>query len=154
MSGPQADPLRDFLADRDVHCPHCRYNLRGCDLRSCPECGGRLDLTLAERPRDALPWRVLVAVAIVVVVDHAASAVSWGLMLAQNGWWWGWSGWTWWVSFVGSIGVGAALFVGLLLAARERRVRPSRATVLLIAWLVGILLLNACWNLVLLMSRL
>src|SRR3954452_18346660 len=45
-----------FLADRDVECPQCRYNLR--DLRSdlCPECGERIALRVQlVEPRQAAP---------------------------------------------------------------------------------------------------
>ncbi len=47
--------VRAYLADRDLACPRCRYNLRGCAGTACPECG--LVLTLAEIPamRDAPP---------------------------------------------------------------------------------------------------
>lgn len=48
--------LRQFLADRDVSCPVCRYNLR--DLRSdhCPECGAQLDLRVGSADLKLGPW--------------------------------------------------------------------------------------------------
>jgi hypothetical protein len=38
--------LRAFLADRDVACPGCGYNLRGLTTGECPECGARPRLDL------------------------------------------------------------------------------------------------------------
>jgi len=40
-SGPS---LRDFLAQRDVACPGCGYNLRGLTGPRCPECHQALSL--------------------------------------------------------------------------------------------------------------
>ena len=42
MSDPS--PLISFLAERDVACPVCRYNLRGLNRASCPECNAPLRL--------------------------------------------------------------------------------------------------------------
>jgi len=36
--------LLNYLADRDVACPECYYNLRGNTDSICPECGGLLGL--------------------------------------------------------------------------------------------------------------
>ena len=33
------DLLISYLADRDIHCEGCRYNLRGVTTVQCPECG-------------------------------------------------------------------------------------------------------------------
>lgn len=42
--------LHGFLAERDMPCPACRYNLRGLQAAACPECGLelRLGVQLAE----------------------------------------------------------------------------------------------------------
>lgn len=47
---PLTDQLRAFLADRDVPCPQCDYNLRDQVGDRCPECGERivLHVNLAE----------------------------------------------------------------------------------------------------------
>ena len=48
--GPDArnDPtLLAWLADRDVPCPLCGYNLRGLIALRCPECGHDLRLAVA-----------------------------------------------------------------------------------------------------------
>lgn len=38
--------LLDFVADRDVACPACKYNLRALTSPSCPECGNTLRLSV------------------------------------------------------------------------------------------------------------
>jgi hypothetical protein len=38
----QTDSFAAFIAERDVECPGCGYNLRGLLGRECPECGGRI----------------------------------------------------------------------------------------------------------------
>lgn len=42
--------LHAFLADRDVPCPNCGYNLRGLATNVCPEC--RQELVLGVRVRE------------------------------------------------------------------------------------------------------
>lgn len=39
--------LTAYLADHDVPCPCCQYNLRGLTGARCPECGEQLELTIA-----------------------------------------------------------------------------------------------------------
>jgi DNA-directed RNA polymerase subunit RPC12/RpoP len=39
--------LRNFLADRDIACPQCGYNLRSLMGDICPECGDRIALQVA-----------------------------------------------------------------------------------------------------------
>ncbi len=46
--------LQQFLAERDVVCPGCSYNLRGLKSDRCPECGAALELSLRlVEPRQA-----------------------------------------------------------------------------------------------------
>lgn len=54
--------LIEYLADRDMACPGCRYNLRGLREPRCPECGADLVLrvSLAE-PRLGVFIAMLVA---------------------------------------------------------------------------------------------
>jgi hypothetical protein len=41
--------LKQYLANRDVHCPECGYNLRGLEDVCCPECGyGFDDITVRQ----------------------------------------------------------------------------------------------------------
>jgi hypothetical protein len=50
---PPPDLLPDYLATRDAPCPHCGYNLRGVEGGACPECGGRIQLSLLKATRFA-----------------------------------------------------------------------------------------------------
>lgn len=52
----QHDLLIRYVADADVPCPGCGYNLRGLSSSNCPECGQELKLTvgLAEPKQAAL----------------------------------------------------------------------------------------------------
>ena len=39
-----SDLLRQYLAERDVSCPGCGYNLRGLAAGACPECNQDFEL--------------------------------------------------------------------------------------------------------------
>lgn len=54
--GTSGEVLRTYLAGRDVPCPVCRYNLRGCAGSECPECGARLDLRVGSVDLRLGPW--------------------------------------------------------------------------------------------------
>lgn len=49
---PECETPRDdellvtFLAERDINCPRCDYNLRGLTSDRCPECGESLKLNI------------------------------------------------------------------------------------------------------------
>lgn len=43
---PEEGWLRAYLADRDVPCPQCWYNIRGLTGSFCPECGEELRLVV------------------------------------------------------------------------------------------------------------
>jgi hypothetical protein len=43
------DIVTRFLADSDVPCPRCGYNLRGVEQPVCPECGEALSLTISRQ---------------------------------------------------------------------------------------------------------
>lgn len=47
----QPSELTAYLADRDVACPGCGYNLCGLLGTTCPECGRELEMQEFERPR-------------------------------------------------------------------------------------------------------
>ncbi len=66
------DALRDYLATRDVPCPKCGFNLRGCTKSLCPECGEPIRLMVA-RSDDLWTMRHL----LVAVV--AAQALSFAI---------------------------------------------------------------------------
>lgn len=52
-----ADLLIDFVRDRDVVCPLCRYNLRALTAPVCPECRHPLALTVGI-PRLRFEWLI------------------------------------------------------------------------------------------------
>lgn len=63
--------LTRYLADQDVPCPCCRYNLRGLQTDRCPECAEHLTLTVGlTEPRHA---------------SYLAAAVSLGAGIGFNG---------------------------------------------------------------------
>lgn len=49
MSRDQSAFLIDFLKSGAARCPSCRYDLRGAERDTCPECGVTLRLQLAAR---------------------------------------------------------------------------------------------------------
>jgi hypothetical protein len=57
------DALIHWLADRDVPCPLCNYNLRALTTPRCPECGNDLRLSVISTDRSAKPW-ITLAVAV------------------------------------------------------------------------------------------
>lgn len=73
MQPPDPDLLRSYLADRDVPCPRCRYNLRGVQEPTCPECGGAITLGIGDsggaRAAVLLVAALLLWVAIVSGID-------------------------------------------------------------------------------------
>jgi hypothetical protein len=67
----------EFLADRDVPCPACGYNLRDLSSARCPECGLALRLPLTARPsRGAAWWLGVVGIAGTAVALGDALVVS------------------------------------------------------------------------------
>lgn len=56
-----AEALIDYVADRDVSCPACRYNLRGLAKPRCPECGHALRLTVGTEANINGTWILLLA---------------------------------------------------------------------------------------------
>lgn len=84
-AAPDADLLRTFLAERDMPCANCGYNLRGLTSDRCPECEHRLVLNvgLAE-PRIAAFVFGLLGVG--MSVGFSALLLVWvGLMFLQRG---------------------------------------------------------------------
>lgn len=56
--------LVGYLADNDIACPGCRYNLRGLRDNACPECGTELILRVAvAEPRLAVFLSAVIALA-------------------------------------------------------------------------------------------
>src|SRR3954447_11182572 len=60
----EVELLRLYLADRDVACPQCKYNLRNLIGTRCPECGEQLQLRVTPvEPRQAAPIAGLILLA-------------------------------------------------------------------------------------------
>lgn len=88
--------LSRYLADRDVRCPGCGYNLRGLEEGTCPECGFGVNLEalreLDRRQRFKKAWRHAAALeyswlgagAMMMV---CALLVHWGLASSQRPAW-------------------------------------------------------------------
>ena len=55
--------LFEWLRERDVECPLCRYNLRGLTAPRCPECGNGLRLSVALLDPYAKAWVTLATIA-------------------------------------------------------------------------------------------
>lgn len=50
------DLLVALLSRRSVMCPHCRYNIHRVSAAVCPECGGRLQLTVERAEQSQAMW--------------------------------------------------------------------------------------------------
>lgn len=78
LTASQRSLLRRYLADHDVPCPRCEYNLRDLESDSCPECGEPLSYTKVKRglprPNDAAMSLTEIGLEIVRAV---AIFVSW-----------------------------------------------------------------------------
>lgn len=68
---PSSEPLRLFLADRDVLCPGCGYNVRGIQDAMCPECGRQIELAL-KGPGRGRGWLLCVLLALGWVLTASA----------------------------------------------------------------------------------
>jgi hypothetical protein len=82
---PEGDShhLAHFLEDRDVLCPHCRYNLKSLKSDRCPECGLKLRLSIGLAEAYLAPWVLL------AVTSAAAGGVGviFGYYLLRLDWW-------------------------------------------------------------------
>lgn len=132
--------LAAFLADRDLPCPRCGYNLRGLTGGRCPECGDplRLQVSLIE-PRMGAYISLLVACCIGLGGSGLFGLL--GLRAAPTSWWAQWSARLLLLQFAVSA---IALFIVLI---RRRRLRRAstlvQCLVSLAAWIVVISLSTA-----------
>lgn len=94
-----AELLKVYLADRDVPCPGCSYNLRGCVAGKCPECG--LSPLLGVQQSFWTPGRVRLtrATLLVLSVSYGFEAVAYASILWRPG------------TFVGVTPIVAAIWV-------------------------------------------
>ncbi len=54
----QADMLKTFVADRNVPCPVCGYNLRNLSSAQCPECSASLEMRVGSSDLRMGMWLV------------------------------------------------------------------------------------------------
>lgn len=138
------DPLRTFLADRDVPCPGCEYNLRGLAESVCPECGIELDLEVIPKGQKKPPplWTAG-RVPLVIIMLFAILAIPLGGLFGV-------------MAIVGgdvqpglaSLGMAAAYLWGFTLEGRWRKqlpyfvAKPPGQQRLLVAgcWLIAVVL--------------
>lgn len=136
-----AASLLAYLADRDVACPGCGYNLRGLLRQACPECNQDLRLTVGlVEPRLGL-WLaavigaavglglnllLLIYLAIVLLRESGIGAFMWAFLIHNA---------------VGLV-VQGLLLLALLKWGRRIRRWPAklRAATVLFAW--GVSLIN------------
>jgi hypothetical protein len=77
-----AEALADYLRERDVACPLCRYNLRGLETQRCPECGRELCLSVGLAEPRLAAWIVAAAASLLpagvgVLLVFALIASGW-----------------------------------------------------------------------------
>jgi len=78
--------LNKYLADRNVPCPRCGYNLRSLTGGRCPECGDYLQLQVGlSEPR--LGAYITLLVACCLGLGASAFLVLIALAEANRGWW-------------------------------------------------------------------
>lgn len=72
------EPAREYLANLDVQCPGCGYNLRGLIDAQCPECGRVVELPLPKRrlTRDELVFLGGVAFGSLVIAGWVVLIIS------------------------------------------------------------------------------
>jgi hypothetical protein len=81
-----AQLLSTYLAERDVPCPRCGYNLRALTSGRCPECGDELQLQVGlVEPRLRAYVALLVACCFGCGGSMLFGAVA--LNCAPSGWW-------------------------------------------------------------------
>jgi hypothetical protein len=124
MSDPAADEtaLLDFLRDRDVACPLCRYNLRALTSPRCPECGRELRLSVGLiEPRQAawltgqIALTALAGIGVMIIIVSSFS--GWPQGSAHQGL----------LNFAFIFHIAIIPFAGLWLIGRRRYMRMPRA---------------------------
>ncbi len=127
--------LTQFLADRDVTCARCGYNLHGVASSACPECGDDLQLGLVY-PGIAAYITTLV----VISASFGGNALIGGVLLSLTigfGEWWG--HWTGNLLIFQLCSTAAALTVLLLMRRRFRWLRRTTQWVICVVTCVAVL---------------
>jgi len=74
VTEPAPDPFVQWLADRDVSCPYCSYNLRGLG-HTCPECGRHLEFTDFQEHRSKAHARRFFACRLAATISFALGVI-------------------------------------------------------------------------------
>ncbi len=130
--------LRAFLADRDIPCPVCRYNLRGLASTSCPECGAQLDLRVGSIDLKLGPW-LLCVFATALPTGFNSILATIGVIAAIGSAFWQSRDWIQLAAFVGStLAFGSA--VAIVVRRRSRFLRKTTAAQWRRAWLLVVIM--------------
>jgi len=95
----EAALLKTLLAERDIPCPVCGYNLHACQSSACPECGAKLDLRVGSTDLKMGLWlAALLGVAIPLGLSGTASVIAViaaleGEFVGSHDWTVGWLCW-------------------------------------------------------------
>ncbi len=82
-----SDLRRQYLAERDVSCPGCGYNLRGLAAGACPECNQDLELGIKlASPRIGRLVAALTGLAVGAGGSGAVLAIQIALTIFWGGW--------------------------------------------------------------------
>lgn len=82
---PGVEMLSELVAERDVPCPVCQYNLRGCRQMTCPECGSPLGLTVGTPRVIRRAWMPFVLL-LLVGIQEGCWALYFGLTFWSLRW--------------------------------------------------------------------
>ena len=113
QNASETDLIRAWLANHDVECPVCAYNLRTSISQTCPECGAHLELRVGSADLRLGAWIVsLMGLALPLGFVGIYSAIMFLPVLGVRG------PATW---FLLPLGIIAAYLVPLVLLIRRRR---------------------------------
>lgn len=130
----ELDVLRSFLAQRDVPCPVCRYNLRGAGSDRCPECGARLDLRVGSIDLKLGPW-LLAVFAVALPMGFSAVVATIAAIGAKISVYWQPRDWIILGTHAGLTAV-CAVALRVLVKKRAAFLRRSRGFQWLLAWVL------------------